>query len=515
MGKRKVSAKLLSNAFYVFLDWSFVTVFSFLFWLVLGKLLLPEDYGILALAFQLLFLLGTLSLFGIGLASSKLISEKLEEGKKSDVATILNLSFKRALMFSLLTSVASFLFFSFVFSFCIPRSLIPLISFTIPLASLSLLFGFFVYGFQKMRRFMLSDAIGHGLRIALTAVTVVLGFKYLGPWLATVVSLLTIILLRLDEELLGLMLLTRKKESKECKKLLTRYSSSAFVGTAFTQLFTNTHFIILGASVASKVTGLFAVAYKVSSVITVIPTILNQALFPITSQLSARRDKERQSELVSLVVRYSLLFSLPAIFILSCFSPTAILLFSREEYLEASVYLPLLSLSCLFWGVGNIFLSTLYAIKKPEEYRKVFFFVTILYLPSAMIATRFFSAIGLTMVYFLSTAFLLLASYFMLRKRLRICVKRKEVVKLIFATFLAFSPLLFLKFFYPKIMVGIVLALIGCAAYPFILAVLGFYERKDFIVLKTLEASLPSKVLRKLLRIFVKTLSHLQEKFPD
>lgn len=81
--KYHLGEKLISNTFYLFLDWFFIALFSFIFWLILGKTLNPSDVGIASTAISLMTFICTFSSLGIVNALNKLIPEiKEKEGIK-------------------------------------------------------------------------------------------------------------------------------------------------------------------------------------------------------------------------------------------------------------------------------------------------------------------------------------------------------------------------------------------------------------------------------------------------
>ncbi|MEM5832392.1 MAG: hypothetical protein QXT38_03740 [Candidatus Aenigmatarchaeota archaeon] len=63
-----LSEKLISNSIYLFVDWLIATSMSFLYWLIAGKTLLPEEYGIVSTTTNLAIVLSNASLLGLNTA---------------------------------------------------------------------------------------------------------------------------------------------------------------------------------------------------------------------------------------------------------------------------------------------------------------------------------------------------------------------------------------------------------------------------------------------------------------
>ncbi len=173
----KIKDKLISNTTYLFLDWFFIALFSMFFWLIVGKTLSPESYGIIATSIQISLFLSHLTLLGLGAASRKLISELSERGIKDKVQGIINYSLK-TVTFTSVVLVLILILFSFQIStyLKLKPEVIWIISFLIVFDSMGAILSSFYHGFQNMKKFFLTNFLGHLMKVIISLILIFLGF---------------------------------------------------------------------------------------------------------------------------------------------------------------------------------------------------------------------------------------------------------------------------------------------------------------------------------------------------
>ena len=494
-----VRKKLISNTFYLFLNWFSVTFFSLLYWLLLGKFFSPADYGIISTSTQFSLFLAAVSFLGLNWTTIKLLPEFIQKKKMREISYLINFSLK-TFIFSSSLFVILFLILSSLNFIKLPHDAILITVLTVPTIVFANYLANILYGFQQMKKFASLNFIGQLTKVVVTSIFIILSFHwlneelaqrcYLGPLIAFFFSYFVMILVRLRK-----VEVPSQKPKKVDKKLVMKYAIPAFIVVILRQLFTNTHFIILSSLTTQEITGYFAVAFKIASFVMVIPNVLTSALFPLTSQLSAdKSSKRKQAELVSSTLRYSLFLSIPILLIILFFSKYAILLFAKEDYLPATEYLPSLLISSLFLGVSLLLLSTLYAIKKPEEYRNIYLVATFTYLPMAFILTKEYSASGLAYAY-LSVTFLFFAlSAWRVKKHLKLTFNYKNFFKIVGASFLSLTFLWIIKPFIPNILLAIPVAILAVLIYLFVLLKLRFYSEEDLLIIDFFIERVPRKM---------------------
>jgi len=502
----KIKDKLISNTTYLFLDWFFIALFSMFFWMIVGKSLSPESYGIIATSIQISLFLSHLTLLGLGTASRKLISELSEKGIKNKVQGIINYSLK-TVTFTSVVLVLILILFSFQISpyLKLKPEAIWIVSFLIVFGSIGGILGSFYHGFQNMKKFFLTNFFGHLMKVIFPLILIFLGFGYFGPLIGLTLCYLVILITRLDKKFF-----TIPKKMIIDKKLILNFSIPSFITMIFSLLFDKTQYIILTFLKTVETTGFFAIAGTISFFIPVIPSVLSTALFPIISGLDVDRDKKtKRKYLIRLVFRYALFIILPTAIFLVLFSKYVILFFSSPEYLPGAIFLPFLTVAGVFLGLGNLFLSSLYAIGKPKTPRNIQIISTLIYLSSVIPLTYYFSGMGLAIAYLMTTIIIFFLSFIFMRKYLGLTLPFKDIGRIVLATFVS---ALFLVLFKPYVnnfwLVGILMGVAGLI-YVLILLKLNFYLKEDLKILDFLSDRLP------IFRKEIKDLRNYLSKFID
>jgi len=358
-----VSKKLISNTTYLFLDWFLVTLIGFFYWFIAGKTLPPEEYGIVSTVVNFATFLSTFSLLGINTALWKLVSEYEAKKEVGKIKSLIKFSYQIVLLTNFLILI-SFLFFNNFISYVlkIPAAasiLIPFAMFSLTLASIS---GSIIYAFQNMKLYFSTDLWGVLLKDVLAIFLIFLGFKYFGPIIGFIVCYFLIFVFR------SLKIRLKGRPSKIDKKVvLLEYALPAFISSLAWSIFSSGQYALLSMIQDTRATGIYTVALIITIPIVALPNTLASALLPIVSSLSANHQtKNQQKRLIELVARYSFFFSLPIALFLIIFSKQVIVIFSSEKYLEASNLFPILAIASVIYGLGNVFLSNLYAIGKPS-----------------------------------------------------------------------------------------------------------------------------------------------------
>jgi O-antigen/teichoic acid export membrane protein len=495
----KLGEKLVSNSAYLFLDWFIVTLFSLLYWLSIGKTLPPKDYGIIATAINTVTILASFALIGLTAATPKLLAEYLDKKNFQKARALVAFSVKTTLIITIAISIILF----FAAQQLATLFNVPLLSLQIaallivPMSLWSLSLGI-LNGYQNMRKIFSSNAIGFALKAFLAWLLVLFGFGFTGPLLAWFLSTTVIVLLR--RKYLNLF----AENHIDKKFVIFSYAIPAFVASIIWVFFANTPNIILSSLKGPAVTGLFAVALTITSPIAVVPNTLSLALFPIVSGLAAERNpKQRQSRLISLVTRYTFFVTLPLLIFFLVFSREFILFFAERSYLPAQQLFPYLAISAFLFGLGNIFASTIYAIRKPKISQYISLATTGIFLLLVFPLTIQLAAQGTAIAYLGASVSFLAASYFFIQRFLKIKWPTSSILKIIAASIL-FAGIAFFstRFTLP---IKILMALFSLVIYFFVLIPMRYYTYEDVRILQTLGKNAP--VGRKIFHSLEKFLS--------
>jgi len=242
----------------------------------------------------------------------------------------------------------------------------------------------------------------------------------------------------------------------------------------------------------TKATGIYTVALILTIPIVALPNTLASALLPIISFLSANhKSKNQQKRLIEIVSRYSFFFSLPIALFLIIFSKQVIVIFSSEKYLEASSLFPILAIASVIYGIGNVFLSNLYAIGETKVNRNIVLLTVIVFLSFVYPLTKSFSAFGMAISYFISILVLSLVSYFHIKKFLNVEIPKKDFMKIFTSSLIAFAFLYFVSKFVTGLLICLFLLLVAGMFYILLLLLMRFYKNEDLKIIKFIARKMP------------------------
>ena len=201
---KKLSRNLARNAVFLFLDWLSISLLNFIFWSLSSKLLSPEEYGIISTSINFSTLFSNVALFGLNATLWKLIPEYLKRKKFGKVKSLVGFSVKSVLAMSISLILLLFVVQEYV------RCLLgmDILTFTLTLLNIVIisfwsLFGSVLLGFQRVKKMMYTDLVGHVAKIIFTALFVILGYSYLGPVLGYALGIFSIVLMRFPRGLVA------------------------------------------------------------------------------------------------------------------------------------------------------------------------------------------------------------------------------------------------------------------------------------------------------------------------
>ncbi|MEM5869898.1 MAG: oligosaccharide flippase family protein [candidate division WOR-3 bacterium] len=501
-----LTRKMFSNSFYLFLDLLVVNLLGLIFWFFNGRFLVPEELGIVSTSINLALLLSSLSLLGFQGVLPRLIPEYLEKKQLGKIVSLSRFTLK-LILFSNTAIILILLVFSPKLQSLLNLSANALIfsSFLLLSFTFSSFFGCIMCGFQNMRAFFTTDLIGVVIKLLLTIILLFLGFGYISPLIGVLVGYILIDLRRFRKS----WFFPPNKEKINCREIFFDYALPYFTSLVAGLAFSNLQILLLASLKGQYVTGSYSIAFLIASIISIIPNVLSQALFPIISQLSVGRKIKKQSYLTQLVLRYALFVMLPLAAALVFFSKP-ILFLLRKEYIEVTDILSTLTAASVLFGLAQLFLSVLYAIGETKLNRNIWVASALIFLLISSILINLYSAQGLAISYTLISLILLFLGHHYLQKTLILRIDWRNLLKLV-VSFLLLSP-----FFYfadaiqASLLIKIIFAIFGGFVYLLILIPLRFYKKEDLKILHIIFEKLP--IMRKQFLVFLKWFSRYVEK---
>lgn len=501
----RIGEKLISNTTYLLLDWIVIASISFLFWVSLGKTLAKEELGIVSTLINLVVLLSWVSYLGIILALQKLIPEFKEKNPKK-VSALIRISAKPILIALAIVLLTMFIFSNQLAAILkVSRQGILISIFSLFSLVLFSFFGSIIYGFQNMKKYFLTDSLQSILKLIISLILIFLGLRFYGPLIGFGLGYFIAMFLRVNLKYF------RNKNSDFSYKQLFSYASPALISTIAMYTLSNSQYIILTIIKDTGVTGIFTIAFLITSFIAVIVNALTSALFPIISGLSAdHKKKSRGGYLIGLVLRNSLIITMPISVVILTFSNWFVLSFSSVEYIYASTYFPMLIPAAILFGLGGIFNSNLYAVGKPKISRNIIVLAALLFLSISIPSVQYFSALGLSVAYLISMAFYFVLNLAYVRKFLKITFFAKDILKILISS--AFTGFILLLL-YPLVnstITFVAISIFSVLIYLLVLLPLKFYRNEDIKILEFFAKKIP--VLNKFLLAVIGLLKRFQNK---
>ena len=493
----KITDKLVDNTFYLFLHWLVVILSSFVFWVIVWKSLPPESAGIIATSLNLMVLISIFGSLGLYSTLTKLISEYKKSKQYDKIKSLINFSTKLLVLTNFIISIGFFLIITtFQIDLKIPFYALVLVSIGIFLIPLSSGTSSILFGLQKMKKIFHTEIFSQLVKLILSITLLIIGFEFLGPLIALVIFFFVFVLLRIDVLKLGIGV----KKITNKNKIIIKYALPSFISSISWALYINSPILILTFFDSLTSSGIFSAAISLTNPLVYISGIMVGAVFPIISSLMVTKNRKlNQVHLINIIVKYFSLFSFPLLVIYIFFSKQIILLFARLEYLDAVSIIPIMAIIGIFQGIGYIFISSLFSIRKTKENRNITIIFSIFFLILSIPLTIFFGINGLLSSMIISLIFLISMGYYVLNKSLNFKLKLSLFYKILIGIIPLFSMLFIIEYIIPqsvfRTIISFIFGLIGIFIYFKILKIIKFFDEKDKIILKILSKKIKKSKL--------------------
>ncbi len=471
----KPENKAVENIFFISLSWLITTLGGFLFWLIAGKFLNQEEYGIALTAVSAGFFIISFITLGIPAALSKLIPEYKSKNDYKKIKSIITASILIITTTTLLISSILIIFKDSVSKIIkLKESIYYLIIVYIVIGALGTTFYTITYSFQEMKKYFFVGSASVIIKILTALLVLFLGFKYFGPIIGTIISSAFTLILCFPKKYIT-------KKYSVFDEDLYKYAITGFIGAITFSLLSNFHYTIVTILKSSANTGIFGVAMMVSSIIGAIPNILNTAIYPIVSEIFKTKSKKSIPILIENTIKYTLLISIPLIITFSILSKFIVLSFSSYKFIESANLIPTLTVASLFLGLSSIFVNMLFAIRKPRIYIKILSSISLIFLLVTIPLTYFYAEIGMSIGFLITTIIFFIISFWQIRRRIKIKIDLIQILKILLAS----SSFLILYILKPNNLLAVLSAvIITFLIYIFLLYILNFFNKNDKKILQ-------------------------------
>jgi len=331
-----------------------------------------------------------------------------------------------------------------------------------------------------MKRFLAANITFNIIKLFVSIFVIFLGYSYLGPLYGTLMGVILASAICIIPKYISFKEISLKDEK------LFLYSFSGLIGSIAFSILSNSQYVIISILKNVSTTGIFGVAMAISTLISVAPNVLSNAIYPIISSLSFDKEKNKSKEkLLEETIRYAFFFSIPMILTFSIFPELFVMSFSSNKFIAASKLLPILGTSVFLYSMSTMFLNSIYALNKPKIYRNILILIVFIFLMTTITLTYFLSDLGTALGHLITMVIFLSITFFELKKIINIKFPLTDIIK-IFISSILFFVLYFVKPYVINLIIAGILISVVFILYLLSLRLMKFYKKEDARILKHL-----------------------------
>jgi len=417
--------KIVSNVFYYFLDFLTLVLGGYVFWVLMGKMLTPDQYGILTAVLAMFYVLMTIALTGFPESIPKFTSELIKRGNTSAAGGMIRHSIKVSLTLGLVLSAA--LYFA---SGWLSQEFYGNSSMTAPLQIIAALLlaanignttKAILQGLQNFRAMFIADIIGNIGKIVAAICFVMLGWAALGAAAAWV------LFFALTSVICGWAVLrTRLPTGSFDKRTFWRFSAISTVSQLSYYLVQQAGVLVLALLANASVVGYFGVAALFGQILTFVPSVLSGALFPSLSELWVNR-KDDVRKLLMAALKISTLAVLPFVALFTLASRPLIEIIYSKSYISAAPIFPAYMLGSFLFGLVLLMMVALYAMSRPLARLAIIFSSAVLNIVLCFLLIPTLGAIGAAFAFLTSQIVVLIAAVFAVNQSITMAFSRRSL----------------------------------------------------------------------------------------
>ncbi|NOZ81505.1 MAG: flippase [DPANN group archaeon] len=359
----------------------FSSFLAYLLRLLLARQLTPAEYG---LVYAIIAFFGMFALFqymGLGEASVKYIAEFLAKKQfrkvKQVILTIMVSWFSTSALIGLVLILLSGWIASSYFDNPDVQGLVVLNAIILIFSPFEIIFKVLFRGFQRLVYYSLLSFVKMLVVLAITAVMLTLGFGVASPfWAYLLVFPFLLVLfgwLFLGKTFPSFFSLQAGFNRPITKKLFL-FGVSAFLANMAGTVFTYTDTIVITIFRSLEEVGYYNVGLPTARVLWLIGTALIAVIFPMVSELWARKRISTLSTGLEQLYRFASIIILPVSFVMALFPRLILKLLFGAQYGPAAGVLRIVAAGTIIISFALINNSVLSGIGKPQIVSKIMLF---------------------------------------------------------------------------------------------------------------------------------------------
>jgi len=352
--------KIGQTSLVVFLSKLLGSALGFLATLYFARELGAEILGIYALILTVVGWLALAGKFGVGKATTKRISEEIEQDEFFSaggfVVAVL------AVVISFLVLLIQPVLESYVSEFDSHVD-VSVVWFVIAILFVHLFYHFILHTLRGQRMVHLAGFLDP-VKIVCQSLTqvalVLLGYGLLGMLVGYVVGGIIIGTIGIVWITVGPTLPEKKHFSS-----LFDYAKYSWLGGLKSKAFNEVDILILGIFVPSALVGVYSVAWSISKFLDLFGTAVRETMFPEISRSSAQESKQAAAEMIEDSLAYTGLIAIPGL-IGGLLLDDRLLRLYGEEFIDGTTVLGLLILAILFYSYQKQLVNGLNGLGRPD-----------------------------------------------------------------------------------------------------------------------------------------------------
>lgn len=345
--------KVVRGSAYYFIGAFIAAGVAYLIRLLLARSLPLEDFGLFYAVFNVVLLLGVFKTVGMPQAITKFIPEYLAKKKYGKIKSLLIQTFVIQLVFSLLLVVILWFVAGFLADvyFGDPRAawLLRVVSFYLPVKIIFMNLKAYFQGFQRRVLFAVTEPLYNILVLVSVSVGLFIGLGVFAPAVAYLAAniLLFIVLFYFVLKTFNFFKYTSAKDPKYTRYLLIFGIPLAITGMGSVVI---SYFdtLMLTYYTSLEVVGVYNVVYPSAMIFSIFAVSITSVLFPIISELWAKKDYARLKAAMSILYKYVFALGIPLLIVFFVFAEVFLKLFFGSDFVVGATAFRILLVGILF-----------------------------------------------------------------------------------------------------------------------------------------------------------------------
>ncbi|MBI2101483.1 flippase [Candidatus Woesearchaeota archaeon] len=341
--------------------------------ILLARNLSIEDFGLFYAVVSFLGLIGVFKSLGFDRALTKFIPEFESKGRNDLIKSSIIYVLAIQVVVNSVVIIAVYLLSNYLSSHFFHNAnagfVLKLMAIAFFIDSFTIVLKFAFQGFRKMWYFSLVDLVRMLLIIGIILIGLKTGFGLKIPVYAYILTplILTIIFgFIFVKKVFPKFFESKFSWSRRLFRRISKYSIFVLANDVGGVILGNTDVTMLTYFTDLKNVALYSVAYPTARVLLYFPRATGQVLFPLTSELWAKKRKDLLKAGIESLYKYSIITIIPIVFVVFSFADLIISTLYGKDYLLAGNVMKILVLGIMFAVIHHVNGNFFAGIGKPQ-----------------------------------------------------------------------------------------------------------------------------------------------------